>query len=244
MSTKTPEEIKLLELQARELELNLATREEKELAEKVKTDLEIKKLQFQTRQEELRTMRSEKDLKLDQIDSYNNGIFNFFQTVDKSSVQTAINSMDEFSRHYPKQPIVLNVNSPGGSVLEGFALYDFLQELRQRGHHVTVRCFGMAASMGGIILQAGDRREMSKRAFVLIHQVSSMSWGKLGDMKDDLEFSELLWTKCAEILAERSNLSTEELKTKTDRKDWWIPAEQCLTMGLVDGICETPSFVR
>lgn len=127
--------------------------------------------------------------------------------VDERSVATALASLDHWSRRDPGQPITVVFNSPGGTVLDGLALFDYLVELRAAGHEVTTVALGKAASMGGVLLQAGTRRVMSRNAFVLVHEVSSATFGTVTEMGELLDFSARLADRCAELLAERSTLT-------------------------------------
>lgn len=172
-----------------------------------------------------------------------NRVYRFMDEVGPRQVESAIEMMDYWSRRDPGEDIVFELNSPGGSVLHGLALYDFLQELRRRGHHVTTIARGMAASMGGVLLQAGDVRVMDENAHILIHEVSSVEYGKLSDIEDGVKFSKLLWEqRLATILAERSNLTRKQIIAKAARKDWWFGAEHALEYGFVDEVQRFPLF--
>ena len=129
-------------------------------------------------------------------------------------------------------------NSPGGEVTEGLALFDFIQELRSRGHEIETISIGMAASMAGILLQAGDNRVMGKNAVILIHEVSSITYGGASSMADDLKFVEMLQDKILDILAERSTLTKRQIRNRWLRKDWWLDAETALKFGFIDSIQE------
>lgn len=163
-------------------------------------------------------------------------VYNFYDNVNVDSIRTCIAELGKWSRRFPGKPIKIILNSPGGRVLDGLALYDYLRLLRASGHHVTVVALGRAASMGGILLQAGDRRVIGKEALLLIHEVSSGTQGKVSEMQDDLQFTGLLWDKLAKILAERSKLSFRQIKARAKRVDWWLDASEAVKLGFADEV--------
>src|SRR6266487_2742485 len=89
------------------------------------------------------------------------GDFFLVGPVMESSVHSLMDDMDTWSRLHPGLPMTLTINSQGGVVIDGFALYDFLQALKRKGHHLTTIGLGLQASMGGVLLQAGDERVMT-----------------------------------------------------------------------------------
>jgi ATP-dependent Clp endopeptidase proteolytic subunit ClpP len=105
-------------------------------------------------------------------------------------------------------PIKVFINSPGGDVYCGLALYDRLRECKSE-IHTYVR--GMAMSMGLILTLAGDKREASINSRFMAHSVSSGTWGKVRDQEVDLEETKTLNNLLISLLAER---------TKKDSK-WW-----------------------
>jgi ATP-dependent Clp endopeptidase proteolytic subunit ClpP len=162
--------------------------------------------------------------------------FFFCDGVNWETVRAAIVELNKLSRRFPKEGLTVTVNSPGGSVIAGLALYDHIRELSARGHHMTVKVRGMAASMGGILLQSGDTRVIGEEATVLIHEVSSGTMGKVSDMEDDLNRSKHLWDKLVKILAKKSRLTEDEIKKKSYKFDWWLDAEETVKLGFADKI--------
>lgn len=160
----------------------------------------------------------------------------FCEAVNWDTAKSAISELNKLSRRFPGKPLTVTLNSPGGSVLAGLALYDHIRELSHRGHKMTVKVRGMAASMGGILLQAGDIRIIGPEALLLIHEVSSGTYGKLSDMQDSINFSRKLWDKLLKILARRSKLSDEEIKERSHKYDWWLDAEEAVALGFADKI--------
>lgn len=163
-------------------------------------------------------------------------IYTFYDAVGGSSVRAAMKDLGIWSRRDPGENLKIVFNSPGGSVVDGLALYDFIQELKDAGHNVETVALGWAASMGGILLQAGHTRVMGRNAYMLIHEVSSINIGKTSEMEDELKFTKRLQDRLLDILAERSTLSKNQIRQRWKRKDWWLDASEALDYGFVDEI--------
>ena len=162
----------------------------------------------------------------------------FHGAVGSISSSNCLEALGFWARKRPGSPMTIVFNSPGGGVFEGLALYDFIKDLRQRGHHITTKSIGMAASMGGVLLQAGDERIMGPNAYMLIHEVSSGSMGKVSEMEDALKFTSRLQAKLLDILAERSTMTVAQIKRKWTKTDWWLDAQEALELGFIDRIEE------
>ena len=131
-------------------------------------------------------------------------VYSFNDPVGASSVGACISQLNIWSRTDPKCNIEIIFNSPGGGVIDGMALYDYFQTLRRKGHKLTTVTFGMAASMAGILLQAGDVRAIGAESYVLIHEISTMAVGKIGELEDVVEFTKKIQNRVLKIFAERS----------------------------------------
>jgi len=163
-------------------------------------------------------------------------IYPFYGTVGSSTVERCIRELGTWSRRDPGQPIRLVLTSPGGNVIDGFALFDFIQELRASGHHIETVALGWAASMGGILLQAGDKRIMGRSSWMLIHEISSANVGKTSEMEDELKFVKRLQERALDILAERATFTKRQIANRWKRKDWWLDAPEALRLGFVDEV--------
>lgn len=163
-------------------------------------------------------------------------VYTFYAEVDDESVRTAMNTLGAWSRREPGAPITVVLNSPGGRVLDGLALYDFLHHLRSLGHYLRIEVLGRAASMGGVLLQAGDDRVIGANAFLLVHEVSGGVEGKSSELTDRVEFYELMEKRLLAILASRSSLTERQIKAKWNRKDWWLTADEAVALGFADTI--------
>jgi ATP-dependent Clp protease protease subunit len=198
--------------------------------------LEIRKLELESERAalELDSMRRrEAELAADPSRAR---AYTFYTDVTQESVRECMHELGQWSRRDPGAPITLTFNSPGGSVLDGFALFDFLRQLRSIGHHLTTVALGRAASMGAVLLQAGDHRIMGQNAFLLIHEVSNLSAGKVSELEDSVEFSRRLQKRLLAILAERSSLSEAQIQRRWARKEWWLDAEEAVALGLADAV--------
>jgi ATP-dependent Clp endopeptidase proteolytic subunit ClpP len=166
------------------------------------------------------------------------GIYQFYTPVVTQTVTKALYELDSMSRRRPEQPITVVFNSPGGVVTDGFTLYDFLRELSRSGHHITTKCMGAAASMGAILMQAGDTRVMTPNSFMMVHEISGQNEGTIAEMKDTLAIVERFQDKAINILTARSNMSKRALKVAWKKTDWYMDADEALAKGFIDAIEE------
>jgi ATP-dependent Clp endopeptidase proteolytic subunit ClpP len=221
-------------VESAKLDLKKKRRDDKAAIEQGKLDLRTKRAAAEKAELDLQTARRVADREKS-LDS-ENAEYMFCEGVSWDTVKSAIADLNKLSRRFPGQPLSVTLNSPGGSVIAGLALYDHIRELSARGHHMTVKVRGMAASMGGILLQAGDTRVIGAEAMILIHEVSSGTVGKVTEMEDSVAFSRALWDKLAKILARQSTMTAEEIQKKAYKFDWWIGAEEALKLGFADKI--------
>ncbi|PJB20684.1 MAG: ATP-dependent Clp protease proteolytic subunit [Flavobacteriaceae bacterium CG_4_9_14_3_um_filter_33_16] len=130
--------------------------------------------------------------------------------------------------------IQLYINSPGGYVTSGFAIYDCIKSLKSQ---VSTICTGFAASMGSLILSAGQKgkRFIQPHARVMIHQPSGGARGQASDI--EITAKEIIITKelSAHILADNCGQSFEKVM-KDFNRDHWMGAQESVAYGIVDGI--------
>ena len=139
----------------------------------------------------------------------------------------------------PNEPINMYINSPGGSVYDGLAVYDLMQYIRCPVYtYVT----GWAASMGSFIAQAGEpnHRYLLPNAITMIHQPSSGTRGKVSDMEIDLQESLRIKKEMTELYVKHNSkgVTYEQFVDLMDR-DKWLTAPQALELGLADQIITT-----
>lgn len=115
-------------------------------------------------------------------------------------------------------------------------LFDFIQHLRNKGHHITTGTLGMAASMAGILLQSGDTRWVGHQAWLMIHRAAFGAYGKTFEVEDEVKLVKRMEERILDIFTTRSKLTANKIKRNWDRKDWWISADEALQAGLVDEV--------
>jgi ATP-dependent Clp protease protease subunit len=138
----------------------------------------------------------------------------------------------------PSKPIYLYINSPGGSVTAGMAIYDTMQYIKSE---VVTICVGLAASMGAFLLAAGTKgkRMALPHARIMIHQpLGGVGRRQATDIQ--IEAKEILRVRqlLNEILAERTGKSIEQIEKDTDR-DYFMSAQEACEYGLIDRVVES-----
>lgn len=162
-------------------------------------------------------------------------VYRFNGGVAGTSVAACIKQLSTWHRINPKCDITLVLNSPGGEVIAGLALWDFLIELKET-HHLKTVARGYAASMAGILLQAGHERVMGAEASLLIHEASFGAGGSMGDVEDTVEWIRKLQDRILDIFAARSHLTKGQIKRRWRRKDWWLTSVEAEKFGFVDKV--------
>jgi ATP-dependent Clp protease protease subunit len=136
----------------------------------------------------------------------------------------------------PDRDIAIYINSPGGSVSAGLAIYDTMQFIKP---HVSTTCIGLAASMGAVLLAAGaaGKRYALPNSKIMIHQPSAGFQGQASDI--DIHARDVMETKhrLNAILAKHTGQTVERIKADSDR-DNFMTAEQAKAYGLVDSMLE------
>ncbi len=137
------------------------------------------------------------------------------------------------------KPIYLYINSPGGSVTAGMAIYDTMQHIKSE---VVTICVGLAASMGAFLLAAGSKgkRLALPHARIMIHQPLGGTRGQATDI--EIEAKEILRIRhqLNEILADRTAQPLEKIQKDTDR-DYFMSAQEAKEYGLIDSVIENLS---
>jgi len=134
----------------------------------------------------------------------------------------------------PDKDIDVYINSPGGSVSAGLAIFDVLTHVKC---DVATTCVGMAASMATTILVAGTqgKRFAMPNARIMIHQTSGGYRGTMTDARIYLEEMNRMFETYVRIVAERTGRDPEQIRRDCDR-DYWMSAEQALEYGLIDKV--------
>ena len=136
----------------------------------------------------------------------------------------------------PNKDIYLYINSPGGSVTAGMAIYDTMNHIKC---DVCTICVGMAASMGAFLLAAGTKgkRMALPNSEIMIHQPSAGTHGQITDMAIHLKRLEVVKERMNRILAENTGKPVDVVTTACER-DNFMTAENALAFGLIDKILD------
>lgn len=166
------------------------------------------------------------------------GRFKFDAEVNGTNCALFSDQLERWARLNPGKPITVIITSPGGSVLSGWGLYDTLRTLSSQGHHITTVVRGYAASMGAVLLQAGDTRLVGSESYVMLHEVSSVAYGKLHEIKDQSKFTKKLNGRIFEVIAQRTDgkWTGESLYNWAKAKDRWVSAEEAVEQGFADAV--------
>ena len=136
----------------------------------------------------------------------------------------------------PDKDIQFYINSPGGSVTAGMAIYDTMQYIKC---DVATICVGMAASMGAFLLSAGTKgkRMALPNAEIMIHQPSAGTQGQITDMAIHMKRLQTIKERMNRILAENTGKSVEEVTDACER-DNFMTAQEALSFGLIDRVLD------
>ena len=142
----------------------------------------------------------------------------------------------------PKKDIWLYINSPGGSITAGMAIYDTMQLIEP---DVATIAVGMAASMGQFLLSSGTpgKRYITSHARVLMHQPSGGVGGTATDVRINAELIMDMKKTLSELTAKQTGHTVEEIY-RDNEYDHWFTAQQALEYGFVDKIVTTPASMR
>ena len=135
----------------------------------------------------------------------------------------------------PDKDIYFYINSPGGSVTAGMAIYDTMQHIKC---DVSTICVGMAASMGAFLLAAGTKgKRMSlPNSEIMIHQPSAGTQGQITDMAIHLKRLETIKARMNQILAANTGKNVEEVTNACER-DNFMTSEEAKEFGIIDQVC-------
>ena len=136
----------------------------------------------------------------------------------------------------PDKDIQFYINSPGGSVTAGMAIYDTMQYIKC---DVATICVGMAASMGAFLLSAGTKgkRMALPNAEIMIHQPSAGTQGQITDMAIHLKRLETIKARMNRIMSENTGKSVEEVTAACER-DNFMSSQEAMEFGLIDRVLE------
>ena len=184
-----------------------------------------------------------KALRYSEASNTEHRIYDFTDEVSERSCEAAMKTLSQWRRLSDREPITIRFSSPGGSVINGLALFDYITDIRQSGIAVTTIAYGYAASMAAILLQSGDVRIVGPNAHLLIHEISTVHVGKLTEIEDQQKFTRQLNERLFGILADRAKrsaapkpMSRSQIELRAKRKDWWVGPEDAVKFGFADRI--------
>ena len=221
----------------REHDANASARKREEEA----TRLLLKHSGIENRIAEIALAKVEREEDFARVSDLFHHAYNLDEKIDEKSVKAAINTLTAWHRQDPNCDITIYINSPGGSIIDGLALIDFLLELRREGHKITTIALGIAASMAGVVLQSGDVRVMGANAILLIHEGSLGAIGSFAEVEDRVALMHLFHERILDLFEDRAkpiNAKTNKnfIKKNWSRRDWWLDSSTAKTLGFCDEI--------
>lgn len=154
--------------------------------------------------------------------------------IDDAVANTVIAQLLFLDNEDSKSDIKIYINSPGGSVSAGLAIYDTMQHVKS---DVSAICVGLAASMGAVILAGGasGKRLALPNSEIMIHQVMGGAEGQATDIKIRAEHILKVKSKLDKILTKHTNRNLAQIEKDTDR-DYYMSAEEAIAYGIIDKI--------
>ena len=156
------------------------------------------------------------------------------EQVNEHTANIVVAQLIHLAYEDPKRDIMLYINSPGGSVYDGMAIYDTMQYIKPDVQTIGI---GLQASMGAFLLSSGakGKRYILPHSKVMIHQPSHATRGKITDMEIDLKESLALKEMLAELLAKNTGQKLAKIKEDMER-DYWMSPGESKKYGLVDEV--------
>ena len=166
----------------------------------------------------------------------NDRIIFLSEEVNDSTASLVVAQLLYLEAQDPDKDIQFYINSPGGSVTAGMAIYDTMRYIKC---DVATICVGMAASMGAFLLSAGTKgkRLALPNAEIMIHQPSAGTQGQITDMAIHMKRLQTIKERMNRIMAENTGRSIEEVTAACER-DNFMTAEEALAFGLVDRVLD------
>ncbi|MFA5386080.1 MAG: ATP-dependent Clp endopeptidase proteolytic subunit ClpP [Candidatus Paceibacterota bacterium] len=157
--------------------------------------------------------------------------------ITDATANTVIAQLLFLEQEDPKKDVKLYVNSPGGSVTAGLAIYDTMQHIKC---DVATICVGMAASMGAVLLGAGakGKRSALPNSEILLHQLMGGVEGQAIEVEIAAKHIIKIKERLNQIIAKHTNQPLEKIGRDTDR-DFWLTADEAKDYGLIDQIIKT-----
>lgn len=179
------------------------------------------------------------------VESFHNHIY-FYSEIDSDrtlALIQEIQAVDEWLRSdfithrldkidYPEIPIWLHIHSPGGDLLSGLALMDFIDRIDTPIYSIVE---GYCASAATLLSMSCDRRFITPNSFFLIHQLTSLAYGTYEQFKDEMGLQDMMMDKLVSFYSRRSKMTPDDIRRVLQR-DFWMNAEKAVEYGFVDEI--------
>ncbi len=218
----------------------------KHKAEASKFKAEARKADAEAAEAEIELEVRQEKRDIEKTDNRYHFFYPYNDQISSASVKSCIDQLTKWMRLNPGQDIEIQFNSPGGDVIAGLALFDFIQTIRAAGHHVTTSSIGYAASMAAVLLQAGDRRIMGAQSWAMVHEASFGSSGKTSEVEDRVEWIKRVQERFLDIFAKRcaasddttatKRLTRAQIKNRWTRTDFWMSSDDALAFGFIDEV--------
>lgn len=158
------------------------------------------------------------------------------EDVNEATANVVVAQLLHLAYADPKKDIKLYINSPGGSVYDGMAIYDTIQYIKPDVQTIGI---GLQASMGAFLLASGTKgkRVALPNSRIMIHQPSSGTQGKVTDQEITLREHILLKQRLNEILAKNTGQKLSKIEKDVER-DFWMSSEEAKAYGLIDEVIE------
>ena len=173
--------------------------------------------------------------KASSINLFDNRIIKLSKTIDAEESEKIIDQLLKLDTMKSNKDITFYINSPGGSVSDGMAIYDVMQMIKS---DIKTICIGRCSSMAAVLLSGGTKgkRFITPNSEVMIHEVSSFNMGKIGELKINYEHSNTLNERIIKLLANNTGKTIKQIRHDIQLKDRWFNAEEALKYGLIDKI--------
>ncbi|MFP3705927.1 Clp protease ClpP [Paraburkholderia sp. SIMBA_009] len=137
-------------------------------------------------------------------------------------------------------PVTVNINSPGGDMFEGVAIYNML---REHAGHVTVKVLGMAASAASIIAMAGDTIQIGLPAFFMVHNGWIVAGGNRNDFRELADWMEPFDAAMADVYAARTGIAAADVRAMMD-KETWVGGGAAVDQGFADDLLDSEQIKK
>lgn len=169
------------------------------------------------------------------INLFDKRIIKLTKSIDTEEADKIIDQLLKLDTMKGNKDITMYINSPGGAVPDGMAIYDAMQMIKS---NIKTICIGRCSSMAAILLSGGTKgkRFITPNSEIMIHEVSAFNMGKVGDLKTNYEHTNMLNERVIKLLANNTGKSIKQVRQDIQLKDKWFNAEEALKYGLVDKI--------